>query len=379
MMTPILPLFGRSVGLSIEHVGIISMANALARISSMIPLALLVERIGRRPLLICGPFISSVAFGVISVSTSWELLTLGCGLAGVGSAMTMSAAALYLIDLSTPANLSRTMTPLMMSGYFGFSIGPAIGGLLASVTSLQTPALFCSAGMLTTSGFAYLFLPETVHTKAGNNNKARAGSLVLDQWLRFLRVPELQGINVANLFSGWAQGAAPVTGILLASETLHMSPAAIGLYFTSCVFAMAICTPIVTRMSDKLDNRLRLIVPGLVLHSAALGLQSVALTPEWFYALGIIGALGHSLVVPNLSIYVIEHSKPYERAQALAKLRMSGDVGALLGVGAMAFVASNLGIPVAMQISALLQCAAAVFCASRGKLMHSVFEGRKKD
>eukprot|EP00397_Hematodinium_sp_SG-2012_P021423 GEMP01022130.1.p1 GENE.GEMP01022130.1~~GEMP01022130.1.p1 ORF type:complete len:434 (+),score=97.49 GEMP01022130.1:50-1351(+) len=205
MMTPILPLFGRSVGLSIEHVGIISMANALARISSMIPLALLVERIGRRPLLICGPFISSVAFGVISVSTSWELLTLGCGLAGVGSAMTMSAAALYLIDLSTPANLSRTMTPLMMSGYFGFSIGPAIGGLLASVTSLQTPALFCSAGMLTTSGFAYLFLPETVHTKA-NNNKARAGSLVLDQWLRFLRVPELQGINVANLFSGGRKG-----------------------------------------------------------------------------------------------------------------------------------------------------------------------------
>lgn len=370
MMSPILPLLGRSLGCSIDQVGLIGMANVCARLSSTIPLAFLVDRVGRRPLLVCGPLVSSMAFAAMGTSTCATQLALGCGLSGVGTAMTMGAASMYLNDMSTPANRSRTLAPLMMSGYFGLSVGPAIGGLLASATTLHAPPLVGCAGLLVTSMSAYSFLPET---RMGLKHKKKVEQGFIRLWANFFRRPPLRGINVANLFSGFSQGSAPVTVILLASETLNMSPASIGLYFTSCVGAMALCTPLVTKLSDRATNRLQFIVPGLLLYSVALSLQSMALTPEWFAVVGIAGAIGNSWVAPNLSAYVIDHCKPYERAQALAKLRMCGDVGALIGVGTMSLVASHVGIPLAMQICASLQFSAALYCGYQGKLMDSLF------
>jgi MFS family permease len=80
------------------------------------------------------------------------------------------------------------------------------------------------------------------------------------------------------------------------------------------------------------------------------------------------GAVGSALVMPNVSAYVIDNCLPQERAQALAMRSMANDVGMLMGASTMGFVAATLGVPAAMQITAGIQAAAAVFCGLKGKM-----------
>lgn len=49
----------------------------------------------------------------------------------------MTAAHLYLSDISTPANRARTIAPLVAAWSVGGTIGPAIGGFLADRWGLQ--------------------------------------------------------------------------------------------------------------------------------------------------------------------------------------------------------------------------------------------------
>lgn len=84
-------------------------AFALARLVLNLPSGMLADRIGRRPLLVVGPVITSI--GMIGSGFAWsfhELLAWRF-LTGVGSAMQMSGSQLFLADSSSTANRARML------------------------------------------------------------------------------------------------------------------------------------------------------------------------------------------------------------------------------------------------------------------------------
>lgn len=274
----------------------------------------------------------------------------------------MGAAGLYLNDISTPRNRARTTAPLMVASLVGFSMGPALGGFLAEVHSLQAPFFVCSFGMACAAACAAVLLPETRRVTAEVQEPAWR------QWSRLATRPSLQGITAVVGFQGFSQGSWPVTTILVASEQLALGPVLIGALFTANVVTMAAAMPFITRLSDRTPNRLWLIVPGVLVHCLAVALQSLCITPEPFFALGVCGALGSAFVMPNVSAFVIDNTRPQERAQALALRNMAQDVGMLIGACTMGFVSAAFGAPFAMQVVAGLHGSAAIFCAIRGGL-----------
>jgi len=246
-----------------------------------------------------------------------------------------------------------------MMAMLGFSVGPAFGGYLAQTHGLQAPFVVCSMGMLSASVFAAM-LPET----------RRKGQVVskespFQQWAKFIQRPPLQGITAVSMCNGIVQGASPVTVVLYASETLGMSPAELGLMFTAQVVTMAAATPLLSKMSDGLSNRLAVLLPSVLLGSFALVGQSACTTMNEFVGLGVVGSLGSAGIMTNMSAFVMDHTKTEERAQALAMRSMSSDLGVLVGACSMGVVSTYMGIPFAMQTAACVQGAAAVFCALR--------------
>lgn len=279
----------------------------------------------------------------------------------------MTGAGLYLNDIATPKNRARTTAPLMLTAIFGFSVGPAVGGFLAQGHGLQTPFFVCAGGMALASLSAAMMLPETQRAIPDSNKKQAS---TLQQWMHLMQRPALQGI-ISNVFmSGFAQGAAPVSTVLFASEILGMSPATIGLMFTAQVIGMGICVQPATRLSDNLakqDKRLQVMLPGMAIGAVALAMQSFCGTVETFVACGVLASMGNAFVMPNVSAFIMDNTSPDERAQALAMQRMSQDVGLLIGASCMGLAATHIGVPFAMQATATLQVCATVFCGVRGR------------
>ena len=99
VVAPILPVFAQDFGVSTAMVGLTMTAFALSRLVLNIPLGLASDRYGRRILLIGGPLVTAVGmFGSGLSFDIWQLMAWRF-IAGAGSAMYMTGAHIYLVDV----------------------------------------------------------------------------------------------------------------------------------------------------------------------------------------------------------------------------------------------------------------------------------------
>ena len=104
IITPVLPLFAAEFGAGVATVGLTLSIFGLARLLLNVPLGLLSDRYGRRLLLAGGPLVSGMGMIGSGLAPDIPQLLGWRFLAGAGSAMYMTGAAIYLADISTPAN-----------------------------------------------------------------------------------------------------------------------------------------------------------------------------------------------------------------------------------------------------------------------------------
>jgi hypothetical protein len=119
---PTIPLIAREIGCSTADIGFITSASAISRLVCNMPCAWLAEKVGRRPLLICGPAIGAASITMFGMSSSYEHLVGWNAVFGIGSATTAAASTLYLNDVATPRNRSRTTAPTTITALLGVAI-----------------------------------------------------------------------------------------------------------------------------------------------------------------------------------------------------------------------------------------------------------------
>lgn len=140
----------------------------------------------------------------------------------------------------------------------------------------------------------------------------------------------------------------------------------LGAMFTVCVLAMAVVVKPATAFSDKLRNRSRMILPGLVISAGCLAVQPMCGAVGTYVALQITRSVADAAcVMPNVSPFIIDNTSAEQRAHALAMRNMGQDVGILLGATSMGVLSQVAGVPAAMYTTALLQTVAAIFFWTR--------------
>jgi MFS family permease len=149
------------LGLNAAQIGLaLTLGNAVTL--AMMPAAgILVDRFGRRPLIIPGALLSGVAFAAFAVVDSYPLFLLLCLLWGFAVGIGGSAPGAYVADLAPPGANGVTMGAYRTLSDVGYIIGPALLGFLADAYGagaalLTIGVLFWVAGIL----FG-LFAPET--------------------------------------------------------------------------------------------------------------------------------------------------------------------------------------------------------------------------
>lgn len=350
---PILPILARSAGFSTSELGMVNAAGSLAGLVSNVPATLSAERFGRRPMLIIGPAVSAVGMlGYALTDPSFTNFAIAGSLGGIGGAMTVAAANLYLADISTPLNRSQTMAPLQLTALAGFAVGPALGGFVAEAYGLQAPFLVTAGGFFAAAAAAMAFLPETMRKKkkqnASQSKTMQEGACddsvkedgsqsttsatmttfttTLGQWKTLLIKPEIQAINSASFIAGFGQGAAPVSFTIYATENLGMQPSELGLMFAAGMVCMAVVAQPAANFADRYQTkgcRSNLIIPGLALPALLVAIQGMELFPSALpYAALFTGrmVINAALVMPNITPFLMDSANEEERAQAIVSI-----------------------------------------------------------
>ena len=104
---PVLPQLARSLSLTTTDLGLISASTSAARILCNVPAAMLVERVGRRPLLIAGPAISAVGMCVLADSNTFVHMI--AANVAIGSGMACTVAANFGNDMPVQPPLPRPL------------------------------------------------------------------------------------------------------------------------------------------------------------------------------------------------------------------------------------------------------------------------------
>ncbi len=171
LMIPIIPLLSTDLGLNPFQIGLLSSIFSLCQLFASPIIGKLSDRFGRKPLLIFSQITTMMGFLLLGFSgfahSIWLLVAARIVDGLLGSNMTVIQAS--LADISTPK--TRTSVFTISSGVFGAALilGPALGGILSTVSSLEYALpMFIAAGISLLSIILVLTIfPETYIDRPG--------------------------------------------------------------------------------------------------------------------------------------------------------------------------------------------------------------------
>ncbi|MBI2527754.1 MAG: MFS transporter [Candidatus Rokubacteria bacterium] len=316
---------------------------------------LLADRLGPGRVFGAGLWLSGAAFlGYLAVGSFGALLVARV-VQGVGGGLVYGTAP-ALVTLALPRERhGRGLGRLTLGMGVGFSVGPAVGGVLVDAFGWRAAFLFRAPLAFGSALAATLWLGPS---RGG-------GAWQLPPRREWLRWPVLRTLSLAAL-ANWAQFAVWLLAPFYLVGVLGLAPRVGGLLFMLTPLGTAAVAPLAGWLTDRIGSR-RPVLAGLVAEAAglfAIGRCSEATAPAWVAAGLLLVGLGLGLFqVPNLSQAMAAF--PAARQGVAGGLAfMSRTLGTVLGVQATAMVFSalegRLGFPGAFGAAFL---AAAAVCA----------------
>jgi len=363
VVSPVLPIYADNFGVSTAVVGLTFTAFGLARLLLNVPAGLLADQAGRRVLLIGGPLITAVGMIGSGLAPSIWVLLLWRLVAGAGSALYMTGAQIYLIDIAGDAQRARYIATNQGALLVGVSVGPAIGGLLADAYGLRMPFLVVGAGALLTALYGFLRLPETLGTETGDGPRdgatGRAGR-GLPPW-EFVLSRQFVAVGVVtfaifSVRSGFRQTLVPLVGV----ENYGLDPGDLGLLFTMLgVVGLVLIGP-AGWAADRFGRKPAIVPPGYVT-AIGVAIAALATTPAWFAVGLLISSIGTGVSGPAPAAFVADIAPPELRGSAMGLYRTWGDLGLVLAPLLAGLLADATNLETAMLAIAVLIVAAITF------------------
>jgi MFS transporter, DHA1 family, tetracycline resistance protein len=335
IVLPLLPLYAETFGSSGTAIGVLVLSFSAAQLVFAPIWGRLSDRFGRRPILLIGLVGSALSYALFAFAGTFWLLLLSRVLAGIGGANVPVAQA-YIADITPPARRAQGMGLLGAAFGMGFIFGPAIGGLLAPISS-AAPGLAAAALCGGNAILAFFLLPESLGKEERQSRADRPRATAAGGgWRDFVRSFQEPGVatilGLSFLFIAAFSVMHPVFP-LLARDRFGFDARSVGWLFTYLGTVSALMQGLIIR---KLAPRLGEI--GLIRFSAlpfVAGLFLIAAATEIpLLLLGLtLLAVGFGGTLPALSSLLSQAADDDVQGAAL---------GAGQSIGAMARMAGPL-------------------------------------
>jgi len=331
MLATVLPLYVQGMGAPPSQVGLVMGVFSLVTLSFRPFVGPLIDRVGRKPLMIFGSALYLLASLSYALSTSVPTLFLGRVIHGVGQAAFGIAYVTLAADLVPFSHRGQALSLIYLAPPAALMMGPPLGALL--LRRIDYALVFGISAALAGLG---LLIALLIHEASPLETRSRSESV---GFLTVLRYRNLWAPCLLMIPMGLAFGAVytflPLFGV-------ERGIANVGPFFTLYGLTILLVRMPLGTLSDRI-GRVRIIVPGVILVAlSVLGLNAVHTTVSLMlmgslFGLGFSGSwsLNNALVVDRVPLAV--------RGTALALAFAGFDLGNGVGSIALGYLAAAVG------------------------------------
>jgi len=285
------------------------------------------DRFGRRPVILASNFGLGVDYLVMALAPTLPWLFLGRIVSGA-AAGSFTAATAYMADISEAEDRASGFGQIMGAASLGIILGPAIGGLLATL-DMRAPFWMAAILSLANAFYGLFVLPESLEP-------ADRAPVVLSQLnpvggLAYLikRYPVLLGLVIVVFLYGltW-QGVSPLFTIY-STYRYAWKPFDIGLFLAALgAMNFAVTTWAVQPISRRLGERTTTLA-GMTLQSIALILFGLS-SQSWLFWTALPFLCVGSISGPTWQALVSNRVGPSEQG------RLAGAFGGMYSIAGIA-------------------------------------------
>jgi MFS family permease len=340
---PALPTLAKSFGVSFGVASGVVTAFLIGSLAGTIPSGWLIDRFGRRPVLIAGPLLTSAIAFLVAMTHSFPGLLVLRFFNGCAAQMWLMARLAAISHGTAAGQRGRQVSWMFGMDSTGKLAGPVLGGFIASAFGPRAPFVIYAVLALLALIPTLMFAKDTPRRDHGPHPAARAALRLLT--IREIVMSRLAYFGVA-LFAGLTRG--PVYADLLhlyAAFAYHLGPQEIGYLATSAAVISLPIGFVAGWMMDRFGRK-HTMVPGFA--GAAIAMTALAasaflhLSLAWYVALFLLGIAVQALTGGSIQTVGADVAPPEARGTFLGLWRFTGQGGATLSPIVFAIMADEL-------------------------------------
>lgn len=357
----VLPTHTAEAGITLMQVGIILSVNRAVRLFLNGPMGLAYDRSSRRRLFVPALFIGAFSTAVYAATRGFWPLLAGRLLWGLAWSGIWVGGATIILDVTTDRDRGR-WTGLYQTWFFlGAAFAAFTGGLLTDQLGYSA-AMWIGAVLTAVGGLVALVrLPETRAAKP--DPVSFSEEKTSPNWLRNSELwvaVILQGIN-RFVFAG----VLAATMALLVQDQLSITNLTIGVATLTGVLMAGrtvlsvIAAPLAGTLSDRLGNRWKVTLGGLLIGAVSMSLLSWS-SPASILVGVLLGAVASGSVQALSTALTGDLVTRSRRGRAIGLLYTAGDLGSAAGPAVAYTLLLSIGLSGVYLISAGLFAVGAV-------------------
>ena len=328
------------------------------------------DRVGRKQVLVAGWLVAAPVPFILMWAPTWNWVLVANALLGISQGLTWSTTVIMKIDLVGSKQRGLAMGLNEFAGYVAVAASALATGWMAARYGLRPEPFYLGIGFVAIGFILSAFLVRETSDHVSHESGLR-GSISSDGvatarqvfWRTSWRDRNLSSVSQAglvnNLNDGMAWGLFP-----LVFAAAGMDLAQIGVLAAIYPATWGISQMVTGALSDRIGRK-PLIVWGMWIQGAGIGLIAVTQTFTWLAVGAVVLGVGTAMVYPTLLAAIGDVAHPSWRASAVGVYRFWRDLGYAVGALVAGFAADAFGLQAELWFIALLTCASGTVSAIR--------------
>ncbi len=266
--TPVVPLFAKSFGVSFGAASLVVTMSGVGRIFADIPIGLLVDRVGRRPMVVVGALLTASSALASGFAQSFFELLVYRTLSGIGMAMWEGARQTIIADAVPLQMRGRITSGFMAVVMLGVTVGPVVGGIVASIWGLRGPFFLHAVVGLVSTLLSYALVKETRLKPCQPSGGDAEESSSRTAFRSLFTYPVLLAFGFATFANHARLAARNVVIPFLGTNVLNVGTTEVGVLLTLIAAGNMLLAIPAGVIMDRFGRK-KTLVPGLVITGLA--------------------------------------------------------------------------------------------------------------
>lgn len=358
IILPALPVYAKSFGVGFGEAALLFVFYQAGDLAATFPTGFLLDKFGRRPVLLAAPLLSAGATFMMVFAGSFPELLAYRFVAGAAQEFWHQARLAVIADSAHASARGRQVAWMVGIQRAGTMFGPAVGGLLAVALDVRAPFI-AYAALLVAILPCFLMVKESAPVKpAADGAVATQGGQPAPpepSLIRYLLTVQILTFFAIQIFSTMCRAAQDGTFNLYAVYNYGVGPDTLGLV-SAVAGVAALPIPFATGyLMDRVGRRM-VIVPAFTLLAFALGFVAGTafghLEFAWYVAGYVLTQMAQSTTNGTMQVLGADMAPPGSRGRFFGVWRFVSQVGGMAAPWLFAVVAEAVNYGTAFVVLA---------------------------